>query len=274
ARRRGRRPRARLGPRSDTAPTAASRPEPARLGLGDRRRDLGDALLAQARGLAGEVAQVIELRASNATAADDLDALDAGRVQRERPLDAHALRDAADGEGRPRPFAALADDDALERLQPFLLALDDLHVHAHGVAGDEAVAVLLELSCFHEPNGIHDVVPFRGYSGVSPRLNRSTSSRSSAPSAARSSSSGRVRPVRYSACGRRQLAMRAGSPESRPAGALAPRTSSGGVYCGGSSRPSANDSRSAAPSPPSPPGSRRTTASVTTSAGSSPPVST
>src|SRR5262249_45668662 len=119
-----------------------------------------DALLAQARGLAGEVAQVVELRASDATAAHDFHALDARRVQGEGPLDAHAVGDAADGEGGPRPFAALADDDALERLQPLLLALDDFHVHAHGVTGGEAVAVLLELPCFYEPNGIHDVVPF------------------------------------------------------------------------------------------------------------------
>src|SRR5205814_10081265 len=99
---RGRRRWARLEPRSDAAPTAAARPRPARLGLGDRRGDLSDALLAQAGGLAGELAQVVELRAADATAAHDLDPLDARRVLGERPLDAEAVGAASHGYGCAR----------------------------------------------------------------------------------------------------------------------------------------------------------------------------
>src|SRR5439155_22144546 len=65
-----------------------------RLRLGDGGRDLGDALFPQAGGLAGELAQVVELRAADATVSHDVDPLDAWGVQGEGPLDAHAVGDA------------------------------------------------------------------------------------------------------------------------------------------------------------------------------------
>src|SRR5262245_17639486 len=138
------------------APWAATRD--ARLGLGGGG-NLGDALFAEAGSLAGELAQVVELRAPHAAPARQLHALDAGRVQREGPLHPDAVGDPADGEGGLAAFPTLADHHALEELGPLLLALDDLHVHAHGVARLEAVAVLLDLPCLHQPNGVHDLVP-------------------------------------------------------------------------------------------------------------------
>ena len=39
-------------------------------------------------------------------------------------------------------LAATPDDGALEHLQPLLLALDDLDVHAHLVAGLKTLAIL------------------------------------------------------------------------------------------------------------------------------------
>src|SRR5581483_11783432 len=180
-------------------------------------------------------------------------------------------------ERRARALATPADDRAVEDLSPLLLALDDLHVHAGLVAGIEPLPVLLQLPRLHDADCVHGPRPFlclrgRRYDGVSPRSNRSMSCRSSSVRLASVSSSGRRRQVSQSACSRRQRATRAWSPDSSTAGTRAPRNSSGRVYCGGSSRPLANDSRSAAPSAPSAPGSNRVTASVTMRAGSSPPV--
>src|SRR5439155_965863 len=114
-------------------------------GLGGGGRNDVDPLLAQARGLAGERAEVVELAAPHAAVPDHLHALDARRVQREGTLDADAVGDAADGERGARALSALADDGAVEDLRALLLALDDLHVHADLVAGLETLAILLEL---------------------------------------------------------------------------------------------------------------------------------
>ena len=70
--------------------------------------------------------------------------LDPGRVEGERPLDADTVGDAPDGEAGPRTLTALPDDHALEDLDALLLTLDDLHVHAHGVARGEVSPVALE----------------------------------------------------------------------------------------------------------------------------------
>ena len=50
-------------------------------------------------GLALQTAQVIELRTAHLTTADDLDMINAGRMQRERALYADAVADAANREG-------------------------------------------------------------------------------------------------------------------------------------------------------------------------------
>src|SRR5262245_45419482 len=56
--------------------------------------------LLQARALARAMPQVIELRAPHPRLRADVDGRDHRRVDRERALDALALDDAADGEGR------------------------------------------------------------------------------------------------------------------------------------------------------------------------------
>ena len=73
---------------------------------------------------------------------------------------------------------------------------------------------------------------------------------------------------------RRQRATRAWSPERSSSGTAQPRNSAGRVYCGYSSRPSANDSCSPDAAFPITPGTSRATASTTTSAAASPPAST
>src|SRR5687767_11188349 len=112
-------------------------------------------------------------------------------MEGKRALHAHAVRDAAHGERGAEAFAALADDGALEHLGALLLTLDDPHVHAHEIAGIEALAVLLELSGFNESNRVHDPGPFlsaraRPLLPASPRVRtaRSTATpRSTAPRA-------------------------------------------------------------------------------------------
>jgi len=57
------------------------------------------AFFLDARRLAGELAQVVELRTSHLAACGDVDLVDARRVQRKRALDADAVGRLADREG-------------------------------------------------------------------------------------------------------------------------------------------------------------------------------
>src|SRR5262249_60432631 len=102
------------------------------------------ALLLEPRGLAREAAEVVELRAPHPASPRDLDPLDPGRVQREGALHADSVRDAPYREGGATALAAAPDDDALDQLQPLLLALDALDVHAHRAAGREPRTIFLQ----------------------------------------------------------------------------------------------------------------------------------
>src|SRR5437660_11731543 len=83
------------------------------------------ATLLDARGLAAQVPQVVELGPPHPAAGDRLDLLDRRAVHREGPLDADAIADLPDGEG-PAGTAALAPDHhALENLDPRAIALSD-----------------------------------------------------------------------------------------------------------------------------------------------------
>ena len=99
----------------------------------------GDArlLLANARRLAGEIAQVVELGATDAAAAHHDDLGEHGAVHREDALDADAVGDLADGERRADTAAAARDADAFERLDALLFTFLDADVHAKRVAGAE-----------------------------------------------------------------------------------------------------------------------------------------
>src|SRR3954453_11040461 len=88
-------------------------------------------------GLAAQVAQVVQLRAADVTAGDDLDLLEDRGVQREGALDAHAEGDLADGEAAADAAALDADHDALEDLDAGTVPLDDLHVDLDRVTGPE-----------------------------------------------------------------------------------------------------------------------------------------
>src|SRR3954452_18385398 len=96
------------------------------------------AALADARGLADAVAQVVELRAPDVAAGGDLDLLDLRRVHGERALHADAERLLADGERLAHAVALALDHHALEDLRTATRALDDLEVDADAVARVEA----------------------------------------------------------------------------------------------------------------------------------------
>ena len=71
-------------------------------------------LLLQLGAAAHAAAQVVELRAADLTAADDLDVVDGGRMDGEDLLHADAVGQAADGDGLLDAAVLLGDDGALE----------------------------------------------------------------------------------------------------------------------------------------------------------------
>src|SRR6185369_3899274 len=92
------------------------------------------ALLLDARGLAAQRTEIVELGAANPAAAHQLERRDRGAVDGEHPLDADAGRHLPDGEVLADAAAPLGDDDALERLEPFLVALANADHDLDGVA--------------------------------------------------------------------------------------------------------------------------------------------
>src|ERR1041385_7228098 len=92
-------------------------------------------LLGDARLLAAQSAQVIELGAAHLAAAHDLDRVDHRRIEREHALDALAVGNLAHREALVDAAAGARDAQTLISLQTRALALDDLHVHDEGVAG-------------------------------------------------------------------------------------------------------------------------------------------
>src|SRR5688572_5399189 len=85
-----------------------------RAGGDERHRDA--AALLDARGLAGEIAEVVEAGATHAATRHHFDLLDARRVQREDALDADAVAHLAHGEGGASAALGALDDHALEHL--------------------------------------------------------------------------------------------------------------------------------------------------------------
>ena len=76
------------------------------------------ALFLDLGGLAAQIAQVVQLRAADVAAGDQLDLVQVRGVHREGALDADAEADLADGEGLADAAALAADDVAGEDLDP------------------------------------------------------------------------------------------------------------------------------------------------------------
>src|SRR5690606_5825209 len=94
--------------------------------------------------LAGQAAQVVELRTAHVAAADHLDLLDGRRVYRELALHTDLEADLAHGERLANTLAVAGEHDPLEHLHTRAVALDDVHVNLHGVAWAELGNVALE----------------------------------------------------------------------------------------------------------------------------------
>src|SRR5690606_39575559 len=92
-------------------------------------------------GLAAAAAQVVQLRAADPPAADDLDPAHGRSVEREDPLDADTAGDLAHGEGLVDAPALAPDAHALERLDALLGALAHEVEHLHGISGSEVGCV-------------------------------------------------------------------------------------------------------------------------------------
>src|SRR5205807_4292838 len=87
--------------------------------------------LADARRAPNLASQVVQAPLAHVAVAQDLDLVDARRVDHERPLHADAMRDAPDREVLAQAATRDADDRALEHLDALARALDDLGMHLH-----------------------------------------------------------------------------------------------------------------------------------------------
>src|SRR6202158_2825492 len=94
-------------------------------------------LFLDARGFAGEIAQVVQLRASHTAAALDRDLGDARSVDREGALHTLAVRYLAHRKRRVEAAIAARDDHAFIGLNALAIAFDPLDLHHDRIAGLE-----------------------------------------------------------------------------------------------------------------------------------------
>src|SRR5690606_3408467 len=104
-----------------------------RLLFSEKRPNLGQLFL-DARGFAGQVAQVVQLGFAYVTATLDAQAVDQRRVGLEGTLDTNTAGDLAHGEGAVQAAVTLGDHDAFEGLQTLTVAFLHFHLHDNGVA--------------------------------------------------------------------------------------------------------------------------------------------
>src|SRR5207342_3155333 len=115
------------------------------------------AALADLRGLAATVTQVIELGSPDRASADDLDLLNDWGVKGEGALNADAVADLANGERLADATAGSTDHHPLEDLHAGLVALNDSDVNLQGVAGTELGNVVSQRGRVDKVKGLHVV---------------------------------------------------------------------------------------------------------------------
>src|ERR1700704_5586645 len=192
------------------------------------------------RGLAGQIAQVVELGAAHAAATLDGDLADGRAVGLEHALDALAVRDLAHRERGVESAVAARDHDTFVRLHTLTVPFHHLDLHHHGVAGLEVRdlaghALLLDFLDYlahisHLDLGLPPRVRAPAPASLlAPAWNSSSARCASGASCASASTSGRRSTVRATACASRQRRMSAWSPESSTGGTLRPSNTSGRV---------------------------------------------
>lgn len=113
--------------------------------LHGRLESAGQPTFADARRLAGEIAEVVETCPADPTLGEQLDALDTGVVQSKCLFDADTVRDLAHRIGGIHGAVLALGDHAMEDLDALLAALDDPDMDLDGVAGTEIRMILAHL---------------------------------------------------------------------------------------------------------------------------------
>src|SRR5487761_27007 len=209
-------------------------------GCGHRATPLADA------GLPADLAaQVIEATLAHVAMAQDVDLVDARRVDHEGPLNADTVRYAPNREVLTQAAARDPDDSSFEHLDPLSRALDDFRVDLDRVACTKRRDLVLLLLLLELLDDVHDFF-----------------------------NSLICEPCLAAACWRRHSRMRAWSPERSTSGTPRPRYSAGLVNCGQPDGSLEKVSCMSDSGSPTTPGTSRATASISTMAGISPPLRT
>src|SRR5699024_12778567 len=108
--------------------------------------------------LAVAIAQVVQLRATDLTAGQNLELVDVRGVHWDGALHADAEGDLADGEGLADAGALALDHDATEDLHAGLAALDDLQVHVDGVTCAGLCDIVAQLCCIDLVKNMHGLI--------------------------------------------------------------------------------------------------------------------
>src|SRR5438477_10090959 len=103
------------------------------------------ALFAKTGGCTYALAEAVERGPARVAVPDELDLLDAGRVDHEGALDADAARDPADRDLLVDAAVTHAEHGALEVLKALAVPFDDPHADAHGVSGPDLGQIGLQL---------------------------------------------------------------------------------------------------------------------------------
>jgi hypothetical protein len=126
--------------------------------VSERRVRPFDFLFLDSGGFSDLLAQVVKAAASDDASLTDLNALDAGTVQKEGLLDANPVSDATDGDRLGRAAALANDDDAFEHLSAFFAALDDFGIDFYRIPGSKLGDGLFKLIAIEDIDDVHTFI--------------------------------------------------------------------------------------------------------------------
>ena len=142
--------------------------------LGSAERMLGGAvdlaLLLDLGCLTAQVTQVVQLRATNLTARQNIDLVNVWGVHWEGTLHTNTEGNLTDGEGLADAGVLTLDHNTTENLHTGLGALDDLDVNVEGVTGAELWNIVAQLCCIDLVENMHGVKSFARLDRGSSRL--------------------------------------------------------------------------------------------------------